>query len=256
MRIVVAYKWAADPQEATVAPEGTVDWSRAKAGISEYDPPAFEIGRRLADAEGAELIGLTAGGPDAAAPMARKAALARGLDRVVVVADESLRRARSTRTGLVLAAAVRALGEVDLVLAGESSIDVGAQLVPAILAGALGWPALAQVRSVSGRPGALRIERAHRGGSQVLSATGPVVASVAPDAVAPRLPGMKDILAAGRKPTEELPLASLAVRPSATVTVAGAARPPLPARAREIFRGDPEAAARQLASALHAAGLA
>ena len=32
MRIVVAYKWTCDPEEATVRADGTVDWSRAKPG--------------------------------------------------------------------------------------------------------------------------------------------------------------------------------------------------------------------------------
>ena len=36
MRIVVAYKWACDPQEAAVGADGSVDWSRAKPGISDY----------------------------------------------------------------------------------------------------------------------------------------------------------------------------------------------------------------------------
>jgi electron transfer flavoprotein beta subunit len=38
MRIVVAYKWTRDPAEATVRADGTVDWSRAKPGLSAYDP--------------------------------------------------------------------------------------------------------------------------------------------------------------------------------------------------------------------------
>ena len=44
MRIVVTYKWACDPEEATVRADGTVDWSRAKPGISTYDPVAMEAG--------------------------------------------------------------------------------------------------------------------------------------------------------------------------------------------------------------------
>ena len=62
MRIVVAYKWACDPEEAAVRADGTVDWGRAKPGLSAYDPVAMELARLLAGASGAELIGLTAGG--------------------------------------------------------------------------------------------------------------------------------------------------------------------------------------------------
>ena len=68
MRIVVTYKWACNPEEATVRADGTVGPSRAKAGISADDPAAFELARRLADEAGAELIGLTAGGRALARP--------------------------------------------------------------------------------------------------------------------------------------------------------------------------------------------
>ena len=52
MRIVVAYKWACDPEEATVRAGGTVDWSRAKPGLSAYDPVAIEVARQFAGAVG------------------------------------------------------------------------------------------------------------------------------------------------------------------------------------------------------------
>ena len=99
MRIVVAYKWTCDPEEATVSADGTVDWSRAKPGISTYDPVAIELARRLAEAAGAELIGVTAGAKGVGTPIASKAALSRGLDRVVIVEDDSLREAGQIRAG-------------------------------------------------------------------------------------------------------------------------------------------------------------
>jgi electron transfer flavoprotein alpha/beta subunit len=50
MKIVVAYKWTRDPEEARAGADGTVDWSRAKPGLSAYDPVAIELARRLAEA--------------------------------------------------------------------------------------------------------------------------------------------------------------------------------------------------------------
>jgi len=253
MKIVVAYKWAANPQEATVAADGTVDFSRATPGISEYDPQAFEVGRRLADATGADLIGLTVGGPAATSPMARKAALSRGLDSLVTVTDPSLDGAAATQTGVVLAAAVARMGDVDLVLTGDSSVDLGAQLVPSVLAGVLGWPAVSQVTAVSGPAGELRIDRNQDGGTQVLVATGPVVVSIAADAVEPRIPGMKDILGAGRKPTTELDYDSLIAAPLVEAVVVGRSRPALKARQGTVIDGAaPAAAASQLVAALRA----
>src|ERR1017187_1297986 len=160
MRIVVAYKWTRDPEEATVGADGTVDWSRAKPGLS------------------------------------------RGLDRVVIVEDESLAEAGRSELAAVLAEVVRHIGDVDLVITGDSSVDVAAKMVPTVLAGELGWPAVAEVTAVSGQAGALRVERAIPGGVQVLEVSGPAVLAASADAAAPRVPGMQELLAAAKKPVE------------------------------------------------------
>ncbi len=257
MRIVVAYKWASNPQEAVVTSDGHVDWSRARPGISEYDPVAMEMARRLADATGGEVIGLTAGSKLVGTAIACKTALSRGLDRVVVVADDSLEGAGATELADALAAAVRQIGQVDLVLAGDSSVDVGAKMVPAILAGVLGWPAVSDVTAVAAQSGALQVERAGRGGLEILEIVGPAVVAVSVDAVVPRVPGMKDILAAGRKPVEYLDLAALGVSPrGATPKVKTTSRPDHKARkGQRIDVTDPAAAATELVSALRESGL-
>jgi electron transfer flavoprotein beta subunit len=256
MRIVVAYKWTCDPEEATVRADGTVDWSRAKPGISAYDPVAMELARGLAQATGAELIGVTAGGKGVGAAIASKAALSRGLDRVVIIEDESLTDAGGSGVAAVLAEAVRRIGEVDLVVTGDSSVDVAAKMVPTVLAGELGWPAVAEVTAASGQAGALRVERAVPGGTQVLEISGPAVLAAAADAAVPHVPGMKDLLAAGKKPVEHLELAALNVpERSAVMTVIGRSRPDRRARKGQILdTTDPAAAAAELVTALRGDG--
>ena len=257
MKIVVAYKWAPNPQDATVGADGAVDWARAKPGISEYDPVAVELARELADSTGGEVVGLTAGTTAVAAPLARKAALSRRLDRAVIVADDALAGAGTADLAAVLAAAVRQIGDVDLVITGDSSVDVGAGMVPTVLAGHLGWPAVADVTAVTGAAGALRVERVIAGGTQVLELSGPAVLAAATDARPPRLPGMKDILAAAKKPVVTLSIADLPVtRPIGAVTVLGTARPDLKARKGQMFdTTDPASAASELVTALRGDGL-
>lgn len=256
MRIVVAYKWAPNPQDATVSSGGDVDWSRAKAAVSEYDAVAIELGRRLADATGGELVGVSIGGPDVAAPLARKAALSRGLDRVVAVADEALAGAGSTDTGLTLAALVRRVGDADVILAGDSSVDVGAQIVPAVLAAELGVPFIPDVTGITAEADGLTVQRSYRGGAQVLAVRGPAVLGAAGDAVEPRVPGMKDILAAGKKPFDEVALADLAPAVTTPIEVVERRRPELAARRGQVIDGsDPAAAAAELVAALRADGV-
>ncbi len=256
MRIVVAYKWTCDPEEATVRADGTVDWSRAKPGISTYDPVAIELARGLAQATDAELIGVTAGGKGVGAAIASKAALSRGLDRVVTIEDESLTEAGQSALAAVLAAAIRHIGQVDLVITGDSSVDVAAKMVPTVLAGELGWPAVAEVSAASSQDGTLRVERAVPGGTQVLEISGPAVLAAAADAAVPHVPGMKDLLAAGKKPVEHLELAALDVPGTgAVMTVTGRSRPDRKARKGQILdTADPAAAAAELVTALRGAG--
>jgi len=243
-----------------VGADGVVDWGRAKSGISEYDPVAIELARRLGEATGGEVIALTAGPRAVDASMARKAALSRGFDRAVIVGDDVLLGAGTTELAAVLAAAVRHIGGVDVVITGDSSVDVGAKMVPAVLAGQLGWPAVAEVTAVSSSDpaaGRLRVERAIAGGTQVLEITGPVVLAASTDAAVPRVPGMRDILAAGKKPVESLAVSELEVAAGgASVTVTATSRPDLKARKGQLIEtADPAAAAAELVAALRADGV-
>jgi len=257
MKIVVPYKWTCDPEEATARADGTVDWSRARPGVSTYDPVAIELARGLAQATGAELIGVTVGAKGVGAAIASKAVLSRGLDRVVVVEDDSLKDAGRADIAAVLAAVVGHIGDVDLVVTGDSSVDVAAKMVPTTLAGLLGWPAVAEVAAVTGQPGTLRVERAIPGGVQTLEISGPAVLAASADAVTPHVPGMKDLLAAGKKPVEHLDLASLKVPArSAVMTVTGRSRPERKARKGQMIdTKDPAAAAAELVKALRGAGV-
>lgn len=257
MKIVVAYKWAPNPQDLEVRPDGTVDASRGKPAVSEYDPIAFELARRLVDAVGGEVVGLTVGAASIDTPLARKSALSRGLDRLVVVADDALAGAGSTRLAAVLAAAVRAIGDVDLVLAGDSSVDVAEGQVPLTTAAQLGWLGLSKVVAVTPGGDGLVVERDMPAGVVVLAVQTPVVLAAAADAVVPRVAGMKDILAAAKKPVEVMSLAALAVpEPGAALTVLATNKPSGGERRAVIFDGaDPAGAASQMVGALRSAGV-
>lgn len=253
MKIVVAYKWAADYQEASVSPAGDVDWGRAKPVVSDYDAVAIAVARQLAQATSGEVIGLSAGSAATAAPLATKTALARGLDRAVIVVDDDLGGAGTARLGDVLAHAVEYIGDVDLVLTGDSSIDVAAKMVSSVLAGRLSCSALAEVSAISAQPdGTLLVERVIPGGTETLAVAGPAVIAVASDALVPSAPGMRDILAAGKKPVETLDLAAIGASADAVpYTVRATARPTRAARKRHLIdTSEPAAAAGELVGIL------
>jgi len=254
--IVVAYKWAADPQEATVAADGRVDFSRATAVVSDYDAVAIAVGRRLADDLGAVLVGVTVGGPDAARPKATKAALARGLDRVVVVEAPVPPTTGTALIARAVAAMVREETGVAAVLTGDSSVDLGAKTVPTVIGGVLGWPTLTDATGVDPLDGGLRVERTTPEGRQRIRIEGPAVVAVATDAATPRAPGMKDVLAAGKKPAVVRAGGDLGLAPGAAVTVRATRRLSGPERRGiRIAAEDPASAAVALVAALRSDGL-
>lgn len=253
MLIAVAHKWAPDPADAVVSAAGTVDWSRAHPGLGDYDAVAIAVARGLADAVGGELVGLSAGPEAALAPQARKAVLARGLDRLLLAElDEA---AGATATGAALHGLVRHAGAVDVVVAGDASVDSGAGLVPAVLAGRLGWLCLLEVTAVRPGPGAglLVVSRRTASGSEEVTVATPVVLGCAPDAATPRTPGMRDLLAAGRKPSEVVAV-ELVADAEGVVAVTGRRRAPVPDRARRVLTGDADAAASAVVAELRRRG--
>ena len=199
MTIAVAYKWAANPQDASVGADGTVDWSRAKPAVSEYDPVAAQVGRTLADQTGTELVGVSVGPKAVSGSMAKKAAMSRGFDRGVVVADDATADWNLTAVARALAELVRGVGDVDLLLTGDASIDENARMTSALVAGYLGWPCLQEVQAVEKTDSGWTVTQSVPGGTRSVAVDGPAVIAVTADAAKTRVPGMKDILAAGKK---------------------------------------------------------
>jgi electron transfer flavoprotein beta subunit len=249
MTVAVAYKWASNPQEASVSADGVVDWSRAKPSVSEYDPVAIQFGRLLADADGGELLGLSVGTTGTAGSLAKKAAMSRGLDRGVVVADDDVATWNLTKVAEAIAQLVRRAADVDVLLAGDASIDENAKMVPALVAGYLDWPCFQDVAELRRTGDGWSLTQNVAGGTRSVEVSGPVVVSVASDAVQPKVPGMKDILAAGKKPVEEVSVADLGLAAS-DVEIVGRRRPASKAR-KNVIVADADA----LVSALRTDGL-
>jgi electron transfer flavoprotein beta subunit len=246
--VVVAYKWAANPQDAAVDESGAVNWSRATMAVSEYDPVAIALGRRLATSIGTELVGASIGTSAVASSMAAKAVMSRGLDRGLVVADDTTSSWNATQVASALAALVKRLGSADLLLTGDASVDEGARSISALVAGFLGWVCFQDVVDVVAASDGWTVTQAVPGGTRTIAVRGPAVLAMTSDAVVPPVPGMRDILAASKKPFEVVSLAELDV-PPVDLSVTGSVRPAPRARKHQVFTG---AAADVVAEALAA----
>lgn len=250
MRIAVAFKAVPDSQDVQVASDRTLDFSKAKLTISEYDKNAIEAGARAAAASGGEAVAVTVGGSDIDSSKLKKDVLARGMDRLVMLADDALAGLDAAATASALAGALSKAGDVDLVLCGDGSADDYAQQVDVQLAERLGWPVVTAAAQVEVNGATAVVVRALEDCTETVEVELPAVVSVTPDAAEPRIPGMKDILAAGKKPME----VSAADGPfDAKVEVVSCQAPEQADRKLEIIDASEDGAIERFAAALKAA---
>lgn len=244
MRIIACIKAAPDDADITVGADRTLDFSRAQIKIGSYDLNAVETARQLADEVGGEVIGVSVGGDELANTKLRKDVLSRGLDSLITVPGEP--GLDSFQTASALAAVIAELGQVDLVLLGAGSSDRYAQQVGNQLGALLGRPTLNQINAISVDGGQLRVERVLEDAEQVIGVELPAVLSVTSGINTPRIAGMKDILAAGKKPVSEMS----APVPAASARVVSLQAPEQVDRRRQIVEGDAADVAQQLAQFL------
>ena len=202
MNIVAAFKVVPDDQDIQVSADGTLDYSKAKNTVSAYDLNAIEAAAQLAAAnEGSNVVAVTVGGADIDDSKLKKNVLARGVDELYMTADDACKGLDARATAVALAELVSKVGDFDVVLCGDGSADNYAQQVDVQLADALGLPVVTAVSAVSVEGAVATCDRMLETQLQTVQVDLPAVISVVPDIALPRIPGMKDILAAGKKPS-------------------------------------------------------
>lgn len=202
MNIVAAFKVVPDDQDIQVSADGTLDYSKAKNTVSAYDLNAIEAAAQLAAAnEGSNVVAVTVGGADIDDSKLKKNVLARGVDELYMTADDACKGLDARGTAAALAELVSKVGGFDVVLCGDGSADNYAQQVDVQLADALGLPVVTAVSAVSVEGAVATCDRMLETQLQTVQVDLPAVISVVPDIALPRIPGMKDILAAGKKPS-------------------------------------------------------
>ncbi|MEU6538379.1 electron transfer flavoprotein subunit beta/FixA family protein [Streptomyces sp. NPDC047000] len=214
-RTVVCVKWVADEGELRTDPVTlAVDAGHARRKICDYDRNTVEAARVAAAEQGGELIGLTFGGPDSAGAL--KDVLSRGADRALHVLADGTARADGHVTAHALAAGIRRFDDVGLVLCTEGASDTYAHETGPRIAELLGWPVVTNVGGLTVDGRRLRATRVLERETETVECDLPAVVTVVPEIGPAPVPGLRSVIAAGRKPTEQLPLADLGLPPAAT----------------------------------------
>lgn len=167
--------------------------------ISDIDKNAMEEAIKIKDKLGGKITVLTVGPADAKERI--KELLAMGADEGVLVVPPDNNDYHVTST--LLSGAIKKIGEYDVVLCGEASIDLFSGQIGPRLAGLLDIPQITYAQSVNAEKDKISAER--NIGDKVVSeeSTYPVLITVTKEINEPRLPSLMQILGAANKPIKE-----------------------------------------------------
>jgi electron transfer flavoprotein beta subunit len=185
--------------------------------LNPWDEYAVEEAILLGDRFDAEAVSLSVGSDSAMDAL--KHTIAMGVAEAKLIDDSDVAGGDIWTTAAVLAAAVRAEGDVDLVLAGRQSVDGNAGAVPVGVARKLGWPLLSNVsKIVDIADGRITVERLVDGDQETVAVQLPAVVSVGKEINEPRYPSFMGIRKAGKAQIPVLSVSELGVELSPAAT--------------------------------------
>lgn len=200
--ILCCFKWVVD--EAYIrtgsGKELDLDWVDYK--ISDYDRNAIEEAVLLQEKHGGSVIAVTVGKPDDTKGL--KDALSRGPEKAYFINDPAFENLEPSQTASILAEVISSSIPYDLIICGEGSSDLYARQVGPRLADKLGIPCVSFVQKIDLDQNRITVERKLEDGVEILALPLPAVVTVLPDINSPRIPGLKDTLAASKKPVIEI----------------------------------------------------
>jgi electron transfer flavoprotein beta subunit len=219
LNIITCFKWVIDEAYIKVGPSRELDLEWVDYKLSDYDRNAIEEAMRLKDINGGSVVAVTLGSPDATKGI--KDALSRGPEKAVFINDPSFENLEPSQTASILAEVIGTQLDYDLIICGEGSSDLYAQQVGPRLAELLGIPCISFVSKLEVKDNQVVAERKMEDGIEVLSVALPALVTVLPDINSPRIPGLKDTLAASKKPVINITKDDLAIIPESNLETIG-----------------------------------
>lgn len=241
MNIVVVIKQVPEIELVRVdEAAGTVTLPSGPGIVNPFDEYALEEGLRIKEKLGGKVTALTVGTDRAESAL--RQALSIGVDEAVMVSDPEFVDSDPQAIARILAAAIKKIGSVQLVLAGKQAVDDDSAQVPGALAAHLDWPQVLFVRKTESIIDAEAVFlRTTEDGYDTVATTLPAVISVVKEINEPRLPSLKGKMAAKKAPIVKWGAADLGVDTSlvgvgSPTKIVRSVSPP-PRRRGEIIEG-------------------
>lgn len=205
MKIAVCLKRVPDTTAKIVigADRKSIDETGLKFVPNPYDEFALEAALALKEKAGTGETAVYTLGSDASAETLRTA-LAMGIDRAVLLQSPGSPDGMAVSQAL---AAELATAGFDLILMGKAAVDDNNHQVGPMVAELLGQPCITSVTRLSIEGGTIEAERETEGGIEVSTCALPAVITCDKGLNNPRLPSLKGIMAAKKKPLETRPAA-------------------------------------------------
>ncbi len=237
MKILVCIKQVPDSEAKVTAQAGQPSWGEAALVINPFDEYAVEGALQQKEALNATVAAVCIG--NESAKDALKHALAMGADEAILIADPALTDLDTQGAAHVLAAVVKKIGDVDMVVFGRQTLDNGAGLTPAQTARVLGWPMLSLAGSIKIEGTNATVERVIEEGRQTVKAVLPTAISVVQSIGEPRYPSFMGIRKASKAEIPTWTLADLGMpAPATLVSRTALMSPPVRDTACEIISAD------------------
>lgn len=259
MNVCVCFKSVYDDTAIRQNRDKTLDYTAVPHIVSMYDLNAIEAAAQFCESSDEHrLIALTVGDTEIHDSTMRKNVAARGADEVYLVMDERLKDAETHQTAEVLAAAIRKIGGIDLIIVGDGSADQYSHQTGIQLGEILGIPNVNAAVKFDVEGTTVKVDRDLDDIIEHIEMQTPAEVSVLSDIAQPRICQVKDIMMAGRKPVHEWTLDDIGIDlPKRNYEIIDTRIPDPAPRKMEFFEGTDEgidAFVQQVARYLEAEG--
>ena len=229
-----------------------------KTKISELDKRALEAAIQAKDKVGGDVAVLSIG--DEKTKTALLEALAMGADSAYMVIEPELKKVDTNATSKVLEAAVRKIGEYDVIISGEMTLDSLSSQIGPRLAELLDLPQVTYVKHYDLSEGSVKAERDLESVDEIVEAPIPSVITVVREINEPRIPSLMNIMKAKKKPQTiwgltDLGLDIKTVKGWSYVKIKDVTAPKMTRKQIKIEADSVEEAAAKLAEAIRSEGV-
>jgi len=226
--------------------------------ISESDKHAVEEAVRLKEKHGGKITVLTLGPPES--KEALREAIAMGADEGYMLSGPEFENSDAHASAIALAAAIRKVGQFDMVLCGETSEDQYSFQVGPRIAERLSLPQITYAVKIALEDGKVVVDRNLEDFYETVESRLPVFVTVSREINEPRLPTLMAIMAASKKPMTSWTAGDIGLAPSkigrkGSLTESVRSAVAAGERKRVLLKVEPKEAAERLAAALVSEGV-